>query len=168
MESSALFRTSAEAVLDGSGGALAVRALARASARNFQSLLTADPKAARDGVGQTLAEQDTCLLFADGLRFDQAGRLAALLEERSMKVALTWRLAALPTVTPTSKPTATPIKDGIRGGDGADFTPLVETKAGARPLTAPLLRERLELAGVEVLDAEEMRIPSGAAGRWVD
>jgi hypothetical protein len=169
MESLALLRASAEAVLI----AQVVRSLYEpwldTSARNFQSLLSADPKAARDGVGQTLAEQDTCLLFADGLRFDQAGRLAAILEERSMKVMLTSRLAALPTVTPTSKPTATPIKDGIRGGDGADFTPLVETKAGARPLTAPLLRERLELAGVEVLDAEELRIPSGAKnGGWTE
>jgi hypothetical protein len=169
MESSALFRTNAEAALM----VQVVRSLyepwLEASARNFQSLLTGEPEAARDGVGETLAEQDTCLLFADGLRFDQAGRLAALLEERSMKVALTWRLAALPTVTSTSKPTATPIRDGIRGGDGTDFTPLVETKAGTRPLTAPLLRERLELAGVEVLDADEIRIPSGAlGGSWTE
>ncbi len=169
MESSALFRANAETALI----AQVVRSLYEpwldTSARNFQSLLSGDLKAARDGVGETLAERDTCLLFADGLRFDQAGRLAALLEERSMKAMLAWRLAALPTVTPTSKPTATPIKDGIRGGDGADFTPLVETKAGSRPLTAPLLRERLELAGVEVLDAEEMRIPSGAlGGGWTE
>lgn len=164
MESLALFRNSADA----STMAQVVRSLyvpwLEASARHFQSLVTADPKVARDGVGQIVADQDTCLLFADGLRFDQAAKLAALLEERSMKVALTWRLAALPTVTATSKPTATPLREGIRGGDGADFTPLVETKVGLRPLTAPLLRERLQAIGVEVLDAEEMRIPSGAVG----
>ena len=169
MESSALFRTNAEAALMVQVVGSLYEPWLEASARNFQSLLTGEPEAARDGVGETLAEQDTCLLFADGLRFDQAGRLAALLEERSMKVALTWRLAALPTVTSTSKPTATPIRDGIRGGDGTDFTPLVETKAGTRPLTAPLLRERLELAGVEVLDADEIRIPSGAlGGSWTE
>jgi hypothetical protein len=164
MESWALYRGDAEATLM----AQVVRALyepwLEASARHFQALLIADPRAASDGVGKTLAEHDTCLLFADGLRFDQAGRLAALLEERSMKVALTWRLAALPTVTATSKPTATPIRNGIRGGDGTDFTPLIETKAGTRPLTAPFLRERLEADGVEVLDAEETRIASGAVG----
>ena len=164
MESCGLFRTGAETSLM----AQVVRALyapwLEASARHFQSLLTADPKGARDAVDETVAEQNTCLLFADGLRFDQAGKLAALLEERSMKVAMTWRLAALPTVTATSKPTAAPIREGIRGGDGADFTPLIDTKAGARPLTAPLLRERLQATGTEVLDADEMRIPSGAAG----
>jgi hypothetical protein len=134
------------------------------TARHFQSLVIADPKATHDGVGKVVADQDTCLLFADGLRFDQAGKLAALLEERSMKVVLGWKLAALPTVTATSKPSAAPIKQGIRGGDGADFTPLIETKTGARPLTAALLRGRLEQDGVEVLDEEEMRIPSGAVG----
>jgi hypothetical protein len=169
MESWAQFRGNAEATLI----AQIVRSLyepwLEASARHFQSVLIADPKLARDGVGETPAEQDTCLLFADGLRFDQAGRLAALLEERSLKVVLTWRLAALPTVTATSKPTATPIKEGIRGGDGAEFTPLIDTKAGTRPLTAPLLRERLEGAGVEVLDGEETRIASGAmGGGWTE
>src|SRR5262249_20869764 len=134
------------------------------SARHFQALVTADPKGTWDAVGEALAEQDTCLLFADGLRFDQAAKLGALLEERSMKVALTWKLAALPTVTATSKPSAAPIRKAIRGGNGADFAPLIETKAGDRPLTASLLRDRLEEVGVEVLDEEEMRIPSGAVG----
>jgi hypothetical protein len=135
-----------------------------ASARHFQALVIADPKGTWDAVGEVLAEQDTCLLFADGLRFDQAAKLGALLEERSMKVALTWKLAALPTVTATSKPSAAPIRKAIRGGNGADFAPLIETKAGPRPLTAALLRDQLEEDGVEVLDEEEMRIPSGAVG----
>ena len=160
MEALALFRTSSEAALM----AQAVRTLyepwLEASARCFQSLLAADPKMARQAAGETPATQDTCLLFVDGLRFDQAGKLAAVLEERSMKVALTWRLAPLP----TAKPAATPIRDGIRGGDGVEFTPMVETKAGLRPLAAPLLRERLEAIGVEVIDAGETRIPGGGAG----
>ena len=139
------------------------------SARHFQSLLTTDPKAAREAVGEIAVSKDTCLVFVDGLRFDQAGKLAALLEERSMKVTTTWRLSALPTVTPTAKPAATPIRDGIRGGNGADFTPVVDTKAGPRPLTAPLLRDRLEAAGIEVLDSEDTRIPSGTtSGGWTE
>jgi hypothetical protein len=135
-----------------------------ASARHFQSLLASDPKAAREAVTVTLAEAETCLLFVDGLRLDLAAKLAALLEERSMKVTLGWRMAALPTVTATAKPAAAPVGNGIRGGDGTDFTPLVATRSGWKPLTAPLLRERLEAAGVEVLDPEETRIPAGAVG----
>ncbi|MCZ2076047.1 MAG: BREX-1 system phosphatase PglZ type B [Bryobacterales bacterium] len=164
MEALAMFRSGAEAALL----AQVVRALYQpwleASARHFQSLVADDAKAAREAVGQALAEAETCLLFVDGLRFDLAGKLMALLEERSMKANLTWRLAALPTVTPTAKPAAAPVRDGIRGGDGVDFTPLVETKSGRKPLTAPLLRERLEAAGVEVLGSEEVQIPAGASG----
>ena len=164
MEALACFRSGPEAALL----AQVVRALYEpwlaASARHFQSLVAGDPKAAREAVGGTPAEAETCLLFVDGLRFDLAGKLAALLEERSMKVNLAWRLAALPTVTPTAKPVVAPVGDRIRGGDGVDFTPLVETKSGWKPLTAPLLRERLEAAGVEVLASNEVRMPAGATG----
>lgn len=169
VEGLALFGAGPDASLMGQ----VVRALYQpwleASARHFQSLVATDPKSARDAVGGSSPNRDTCLVFVDGLRFDQAGKLAALLEERSMKASLTSRLAPLPTVTPTAKPAAMPIRDGIRGGDGADFTPLVETKTGLRPITAPLLRERLEANGVEVLSPDETRIPSGAArGGWTE
>jgi hypothetical protein len=164
MEALALFPAGADAAL----GAQVVRGLyapwLETSARHFQSLVAGDAKAAREAVGQAPAEAGSCLLFVDGLRFDLAGKLAALLEARAMKVNLTWRLAALPTVTPTAKPAAAPVRDAIRGGDGVDFTPLVETKSGGKPLTAPLLRERLEAAGVEVLSADGVRIPAGTAG----
>ncbi len=164
MEALALFRSGAEAALV----AQVVRALyepwLEASARHFQALVAGGAKAAREAVGETTAEAETCLLFVDGLRFDLAGKLAALLEERSMKVNLTWRLAALPTVTPTAKPAVAPIRVGIRGGECVEFAPLVETKSGLKPLSAPLLREQLEAAGVEVLGRDEARIPAGAAG----
>jgi len=169
MEALALFGAGVDASLM----AQVVRALYQpwleASARHFQSLLAADPKTARERVDKTSANQDTCLVFVDGLRFDQAAKLAALLEERSLKATLSWRLAPLPTVTPTAKPAAIPFQDGIRGVDGADFTPVMETKTGLRPLTAPMLRERLEAAGVEVLDADEIRIASRVSrGGWTE
>jgi hypothetical protein len=169
MEALALFGAGANASLM----AQVVRALYQpwleASARHFQSLLAADPKTARERVDKTSANQDTCLVFVDGLRFDQAAKLAALLEERSLKATLSWRLAPLPTVTSTAKPAAIPFQDGIRGADGSDFTPVMETKTGPRPLTAPILREKLEAAGVEVLDADEIRIASSVSrGGWTE
>jgi hypothetical protein len=168
MEALALFRSGSEAELV----ARVVRALyepwLEASARHFQALMAADALAARAAVGTAQAEAETCLLFVDGLRFDLAGKLAAMLEQRSKKVSLTWRMAALPTVTPTAKPVVAPIGESIRGGDGADFMPLVEIKSGLKPLTARLLRERLEAAGVEVLDDAEARIPAGTAGGWTE
>jgi len=169
MEALACFRSGPEAALL----AQVVRALYEpwlaGSALHFQSLVAGDPKAAREAVGGTPVEAETCLLFADGLRFDLAAKLAAELEGRSMKVNLAWRLAALPTVTATGKPAAAGMGKGIRGGDGADFTPLVETKSGWKPLATALFRERLEAAGVEVLDSDETRMPAGApGGGWTE
>jgi hypothetical protein len=139
------------------------------SARHFQALVAAEPQTAAKGVGEVSTETDTCLLLVDGLRFDIAGRLAAMLEARSLRAMITHRLAPLPTVTATAKVAASPIRDGIKGGDGVDFTPLVQSKSGWKPLTAPLLRERLVGAGVELLDPEETRIPTGGkGGGWTE
>jgi hypothetical protein len=108
-------------------------------------------------------------LFVDGLRFDLAGKLAARLEARGFRVSMTHRLAPLPSVTATAKLAATPITDGIKGGSGDDFTPLIQAKSGWKPVVAPLLRERLEGTGVELLDANETRIPSGGeGGGWTE
>src|SRR4030095_10244877 len=114
------------------------------------------------------AEKDACVLFVDGLRFDVAGKLAALLEGRSLRVVLTHRLAPLPSVTATAKPAAAPIREGIQGNDGADFAPLIPTPSGAKPFTASLLRARLEAEGVEGLDSNELKIPAGAVGGWTE
>lgn len=139
------------------------------SARHFQALVAKEPNEARKGVFQPAAEKDTCLLFVDGLRFDLAGKLAARLEARGFRVSMTHRLAPLPTVTPTAKLAATPLTDGIKGGSGDDFTPLIQAKSGWKPVVAPLLRERLEGTGVELLDANETRIPSGGeGGGWTE
>jgi hypothetical protein len=169
MEALAAFRSGPEAALM----AGIVRALYEpwldASARHFQALAAAEPEMAAKGVGETLAERDTCLLFVDGLRFDLAGRLTALLEARSLRVVARHRLAPLPTVTSTAKLAASPIREGIKGGDGTEFTPLVQSKSGWKPLTALLLRERLAGAGVELLDPEETRFPAGAeGGGWTE
>jgi hypothetical protein len=169
MEPLSLFRSGPEAALM----AKVVRTLYQpwldVSVRHFQALVAAEPQAARTAVGETRAEKDTCLVFVDGLRFDLAGRLAALLEARSLRAIVTHRLAPLPTVTATAKLAASPVRDGIRGGDGVDFTPLIQSKSGWRALTLPLLRERLAGAGVEVLDPEEARIPAGAeGGGWTE
>jgi hypothetical protein len=139
------------------------------SARHFQSLVAKEPGEAKKGVFQPSAEKDACLLFVDGLRFDLAGKLTARLEARGLRASLTHRLAPLPTVTATAKLAATPITEGIKGGNGDDFTPLIQAKSGWKPVLAPLIRERLDAAGVELLDANETRIPSGAAaGGWTE
>ena len=139
------------------------------SARHFQTLVVAEPQELRKEVTQPTTDKDTCLLFVDGLRFDLAERLASQLEAKSLKVRTTHRLAPLPTVTATAKPVASPITKGVEGRSGENFTPLIQTKSGWKPLTAPLLRERLENQNVEVLASDETSIPLGAdGGAWTE
>lgn len=163
MEALAQFRSGPDATLV----AQVLRALylpwLDASARHFQSLLAANPSAARSGVGQTTPEQGTCVMFVDGLRFDLAWAVAARLEARSLRVTIGHRLAALPTVTATSKPAVAPLQGAFEGGDGTDFAPIVKVKSGRKTLTKALLQAKLEEA-VEALDADEIRIPAGAVG----
>jgi len=139
------------------------------SARHFQSLVAKEPDQAHAAVRIVQAEKDTCLLFVDGLRFDLAGDLAAQLETASFHVVVSHRMAPLPTVTATAKPAASPLGAELQGGGGEDFTPLAESKSGLKPLLAPLFRERLEAAAVEVWDSTAMRIPSGTkGGGWTE
>jgi len=72
-------------------------------------------------------------------------------------------------VTATAKLASSPVTDGIKGGPGDDFAPLIQVKSGWKPLVAQLLRERLEGVGVELLEPTETRIPSGEnSGGWTE
>lgn len=169
MEALACFSHSGDAVVMSK----VVRALYEpwldASARHFQILVASDPDEVRKAVGVCRSEKDTCLLFVDGLRMDIAGQLAARLESHAYRITLGHRLAPLPTVTATAKPAASPIASDIKGDSGEDFTPLIKLKSQWKPLIASLFRDRLEKDGVEILDASELLIPSGAnAGGWTE
>jgi hypothetical protein len=112
-------------------------------------------------------EPGTCLLFADGLRLDLAARLQGGLEARGVIGRMAYRIGAVPSVTATSKPLATPIVNAITGGDATDFTPCFRDTG--QPVTAPKLREHLMAAGVELLDIDEPRMPlSESAVGWVE
>ncbi|EFI36106.1 PglZ domain protein [Desulfonatronospira thiodismutans ASO3-1] len=54
-----------------------------------------------------------CCLFVDGLRFDCARRLQTLLEEKGISVSRQLGWAALPSVTATGKPAASPVAGHI-------------------------------------------------------
>lgn len=169
MEALAHFRANSEATVV----ARVVRALYEpwldASSRHFQELLGKQPGEARKAVGLVKGEKNTCLLFVDGLRFDLGGRLAELLESRALSTKLTHRLAPLPTVTATAKPVVTTVASEIKGSNGEDFTPFIQTTTGLKPATAPLLRERMASHGVETLVVDETRIPAGnESGGWTE
>jgi hypothetical protein len=70
-----------------------------------------------------------CILFVDGLRFDTGKRLAELLSNQGLEIVEKPVWVALPSVTATSKPAVSPVKDKIIGQEAnVDYEPsLAET-----------------------------------------
>lgn len=137
------------------------------SARAFQAVYS-PAGAAASAVGAVATEKDVCLMFVDGLRYDLGQRLAASLEARGLKYQLRSRLTAVPTVTATAKPAATPVSHLLEGREGAvDFQPVF--REGGQVALAGKLRDAMAQAGIEVMDEGDLRLATGAAaGGWVE
>jgi len=125
------------------------------TARQFQTCLAAKslPTVAQQGGVETSANE--CFLFADGLRFDIGQRLVAMAGARQLEVTAGWRWAALPTVTATAKPAASPVTEKLRGGSlEADYCPEI-ADTGER-LNTERFRKLLSAAGYQVLGPAEV------------
>jgi len=138
------------------------------SARRLQELMSApgvDPHKLATAVA---AERDTCVLFADGLRFDVGAILQERLEAQGLRVRMSHRIAPIPTVTATAKPVASPAHGSCSGkADAEDFTPVLT--ASNQPANASRLRDAMARAGVEVLDQEQSTMAvSGDGGGWTE
>jgi hypothetical protein len=114
-------------------------------ARQFQELLRHAPNAERPRPPDSFPE-GICLVFVDGLRADIGHRLARQLSSFG-RVSISWRMAPLPTITPTGKPAVVPVSLDFRAGRGFD---LVGPDGGA--VNAPALRRMLEAAGWAIVD----------------
>jgi len=136
----------------------AVRAMylawADASAKLLQELLARQPIEASPVDNLVEATPGGCLLFADGLRFDLATRLAAQCEQRGLLVTSAHRWAALPTVTATAKPAVSPIAGSLAGGDlPDDFAPSLREDGAA--LNIDRFRRALSHLGYQILGSDE-------------
>ena len=138
------------------------------SARAFQAAFERSPLSGASGQPAVEAENDGCLLFVDGLRFDLAQRLAERLEGRGFRVDLGRRWAALPTVTGTGKPAVTPVVAEIEGDTlGQAFG--ARMKVGGKAADAATLRAALEAAGYQILGGDGADAPRTHAARgWLE
>jgi len=138
-----------------------------ASARHFQALVAHGYGTARGTAGTKAVDKDTCLVFADGLRFDIAGMLKERLEARGLRLRLDHRLSPVPTVTATAKPLATVVFDELEGGDDVvDFNPRL--RDGGAPASAQRLRDLMAKRGLDLLGDEVRPARAGTAGGWVE
>ena len=135
----------------------AVRALylnwAEEAARQLQQVIQMN---LLPGTGEQAAiEADTgcVILFADGLRYDLGQRLRANLEGRGLRVNISRRWSALPSVTATAKPAVSPVADRVKGVGLPDtFAP---ENVDGQSLTTPRFRKLVEEAGYQLLGAGE-------------
>jgi hypothetical protein len=97
-----------------------------------------------------------CVLFTDGLRFDLGARLQSLLEGRGLRVALSWQLASLPSLTATAKPAVSLAASRLAGGEGFD-TVVADT---GQAVTAEVLRRTIASEGVTVISNGVVPDPS--------
>lgn len=105
----------------------------------------------------------TCVLFIDGLRYDVAQRLVGYLQGLQVTLNTSW--AALPSVTATAKPAASPVRDQIRGADSnEDFVPVAGQTQ--RAVNSSQLTKMLADAGWQLLKDTEIGNPTGKA--WTE
>jgi hypothetical protein len=138
------------------------------TARHFQQCVATKALPTVAQQAGVVAAAGECILFADGLRFDIGHRLAVMAGERRIEVFAGWRWAALPTVTATAKPAASPVAGRLRGGRlGADFSP--ELADSGDGLTTDRFRRLLDDEGVQVLGPAECGEPRTANARgWTE
>jgi hypothetical protein len=133
----------------------------------FQKLVEGGHDAIRSKAPPVVSEvaKGTAILFADGLRFDLAQMLKARLIEKGLQLTLGWRWTALPTVTPTAKPAASPVTDLFTGDHGCDeFKPRI--KHGGKELTSERFKQLLEERGCQVLSEKKSGQPDGVG--WME
>jgi hypothetical protein len=138
------------------------------AARHLQSQVDASAYPSGLAVNQHRIETSSgeCIVFVDGLRFDLAKSLEALLRKKGFTVDLESAWAALPSVTATAKPAVTPVRHLIRGQEvNADFEPSVAA-TGQSLKGGYHLRKLLTDNGWQILDRSETGDPIGCA--WTE
>jgi hypothetical protein len=135
------------------------------TARHLQKLVHAHGQAVSRRQPLIEAAPGRLVLFADGLRMDVAHQLADGLTAAGIESTHDWEWSAIPSVTATAKPAASPIADAFQGGDPEDEfgARLVAT---GQLLTQSRFVETLKARDWQCLSAGETGIPSGSA--WTE
>lgn len=112
----------------------------------------------------TASEAGTCTVFVDGLRYDAAQRLRAVLDAMGT-TTLAARWTSMPSVTASGKAWCSPVAQLVAGtSDDTEFEPRVA--ADGKPLSGHNFRKLLGDKGVQPLDKQASGDPSGRA--WTE
>lgn len=130
------------------------------TARHLQQLIHANGRSVSRRAKPIAAAAGRLVVFADGLRMDVAQQLAEKLAAAGIASTQDWEWSAIPSVTATAKPAASPVADAVQGGDAND-------EFAARLVGQLLTQERFVTAlkdrGWQVLGSDETGDPAGSA-----
>lgn len=137
----------------------------RDAAELFQKRVSESPLPGREKPRIDAVPPGTCVLFADGLRYDVGQKFLAMLSGRVGEIQASHHFVALPSVTPTSKPAVSPVAGKIKGTvAGEEFRPCVALDG--KDLTPDRFRKLLADDGVQYLAKHDIGDPSGKA--WTE
>jgi hypothetical protein len=137
----------------------------RDAAELFQRHASESPLPGREKARLDPVPLGTCVLFADGLRYDVGQKFLAMLAGRVGEIQPSHQFVALPSVTPTSKPAVSPGASKIKGTvAGEEFRPCVAHDG--KDLTPDRFRKLLADDGVQFLANQDTGDPSGKA--WTE
>lgn len=135
------------------------------TARHLQQLIHANGQSVAKRAKPIEPAAGRLVVFADGLRMDVAQQLAGKLAAAGIESTQDWEWSAIPSVTATAKPAASPIADAVQGGDASDefAARLVST---GQFLTQDRFVTALKEHGWQVLGSDETGDPTGSA--WTE
>lgn len=135
------------------------------TARHLQKLIQGQGQSVSRRHAPIEAAPGRLVMFADGLRMDVAQQLSHELATAGIESNQDWEWSAIPSVTATAKPAASPVSDAFQGGNPSDEfgTRLIST---GQLLTQDRFVATLKSRGWQFLSASEIGNPSGFA--WTE
>lgn len=135
------------------------------TARHLQQLIYNQGQTTTKRSGPINPAPGRLVIFADGLRMDIAQLLIERLKTVGVHAEQEWEWSAIPSVTATAKPAASPIAGGLRGAEpGDEFSPRLSSTG--QPLTHARFMEALRANDWQVLGFSETGNASGWA--WAE
>lgn len=137
----------------------------RDAAELFQKRVSESPLPGREKSRLDSVSSGTCVLFADGLRYDVGQKFLTMLAGRVGEIQPSHQFVALPSVTPTSKPAVSPVAGKIKGTvAGEEFRPCVAQDG--KDLTPDRFRKLLADDGIQYLAHQDTGDSGGKA--WTE
>jgi hypothetical protein len=106
----------------------------------------------------------TCVLFADGLRFDLAAKLTQNLTGNGATATITGTLGSLPGVTPSAKPAQSPVIDLLVAGVKMN----VNIAASGTALNQTSFKKLLAEKEWIFLETDDTGTPDGTTNAWTE